>query len=64
MARRRRAEPRPVTPDAQYNSKLVAHLILCLGVVVVAFPVYLTFIASTHQPADIVNGTMELPLPT
>ena len=41
-------------------AKLVAHLILCLGVVVVAFPVYLTFIASTHQPADIVNGTMGL----
>jgi sn-glycerol 3-phosphate transport system permease protein len=39
-------------------AKLVAHLILCLGVAVVAFPVYLTFIASTHQPADIVNGTM------
>ncbi|MBL8706859.1 MAG: sn-glycerol-3-phosphate ABC transporter permease UgpE [Rhodospirillales bacterium] len=41
-------------------AKLVAHLILCLGVAVVAFPVYLTFIASTHQPADIVNGTMGL----
>ncbi len=27
MARRRRAEPRPVTPDAQYNSDLVARLI-------------------------------------
>jgi len=41
-------------------SKLVAHLILCLGVAIVAFPVYLTFIASTHEPADIVNGTMGL----
>jgi len=41
-------------------SKLVAHLILCLGVAIVAFPVYLIFIASTHEPADIVNGTMGL----
>jgi sn-glycerol 3-phosphate transport system permease protein len=38
----------------------LAHAILWLGVAVVAFPVYLTLIASTHDPADIVNGTMGL----
>lgn len=41
-------------------SNLVAHAILWLGIAVVAFPVYLTLIASTHEPADIVNGTMGL----
>ncbi|MCC6468166.1 MAG: sn-glycerol-3-phosphate ABC transporter permease UgpE [Alphaproteobacteria bacterium] len=41
-------------------SKFVAHAILVAGIVIVAFPVYLTLIASTHEPADIVNGTMGL----
>jgi sn-glycerol 3-phosphate transport system permease protein len=40
--------------------KFVAHAILLLGIAIVAFPVYLTLIASTHEPADIVNGTMGL----
>ena len=39
---------------------LLAHLALCLGVLVLAFPVYLTFVGSTH-PQDIVsNGQMPL----
>jgi sn-glycerol 3-phosphate transport system permease protein len=38
----------------------LAHAILWLGIAVVAFPVYLTLIASTHEPAEIVNGTMGL----
>ena len=41
-------------------ANLAAHVILWLGIAVVAFPVYLTFVASTHEPIDIVNGTMGL----
>jgi sn-glycerol 3-phosphate transport system permease protein len=36
------------------------HLILWIGVLIVAFPVYLAFIASTHDPAVIANGQMPL----
>lgn len=39
---------------------IVPHLILCLGVAIVAFPVYLAFIASTHEPSIISNGQMPL----
>src|SRR3712207_652873 len=39
---------------------LFAHLVLCLGVAIVAFPVYLAFVASTHEPAIIANGQMPL----
>ncbi len=39
---------------------LMAHLILVLGVAVVAFPVYLTFVASTHEQTLIANGQMPL----
>jgi sn-glycerol 3-phosphate transport system permease protein len=38
----------------------LAYLILSLGVLIVAFPVYLTFVASTWDAATIING--ELPL--
>ena len=37
---------------------LIPHLILLLGVAVVAFPVYLAFVASTHETALIANGNM------
>ncbi len=37
-----------------------AHAILWTGIAVVAFPVYLTFIASTHEPSVIANGQMPL----
>jgi sn-glycerol 3-phosphate transport system permease protein len=40
---------------------LLAHLVLVLGVVVVVFPVYVTFIASTQTTRDIVT-TIPLPL--
>ncbi|MDE2147870.1 MAG: sn-glycerol-3-phosphate ABC transporter permease UgpE [Burkholderiales bacterium] len=36
---------------------LLAHLVLLLGVLVVAFPVYVTFIASTQTTQDIVTST-------
>ncbi len=39
---------------------LIPHLILLLGLAVVAFPVYLAFDASTHDPTTITNGQMGL----
>src|SRR5689334_2455804 len=39
---------------------LLPHLILLAGVVVVAFPVYLAVIASTHDNTVIANGQMPL----
>ncbi|MFZ5738552.1 carbohydrate ABC transporter membrane protein 2 (CUT1 family) [Rhodopseudomonas thermotolerans] len=39
---------------------LVPHLILWIGVAVVAFPVYLAFVASTQDNATIANGQMSL----
>src|SRR5262245_28206965 len=38
----------------------LAHLALCLGVFIVAFPVYLTFVGSTHPPSVIANGQMPI----
>ena len=38
----------------------LAHLVLILGVVVVAFPVYIALIASTHGPNDFLSGTIPL----
>ena len=37
-----------------------SHLILILGVLVVAFPLYLTFVASTHTTSEIVQAPMTL----
>ena len=34
------------------------HVILCLGVFIVAFPVWLAFVASTHDAATVVGGNM------
>jgi sn-glycerol 3-phosphate transport system permease protein len=39
---------------------LVPHLVLLAGVAVVAFPVYLALIASTHEASVIANGEMPL----
>lgn len=39
---------------------LMAHLVLLLGIVIVAFPVYITFVASTRDATDIIHGTMPL----
>lgn len=41
-------------------SDFIAYFILSLGVLIVAFPVYLAFIASTHDAATVVNGNMPL----
>ena len=34
---------------------LLAHVVLVLGVLIVAFPVYITFVASTHANEAIVH---------
>lgn len=39
---------------------LIAHLVLWAGIAIVAFPVYLTFVASTHDATSIANGQMPL----
>ena len=39
---------------------LLAHAILILGVLLVAFPLYVTFVASTQTAQDIVNAPMSL----
>jgi sn-glycerol 3-phosphate transport system permease protein len=39
---------------------LAAHLVLLLGIAIVAFPVYITFVASTRDATDIIHGTMPL----
>ncbi|MBZ5488860.1 sn-glycerol-3-phosphate ABC transporter permease UgpE [Halomonas aquamarina] len=39
---------------------ILTHLVLILGVLVVAFPVYVAFIASTHEPGAFVRGVMPL----
>ena len=39
---------------------LIPHLILLIGVAVVAFPVYLCFVGSTHEQSVIANGQMPI----
>ncbi len=38
----------------------LAHVVLILGVLFVAFPVWLAFVASTHPSSDFLSGTMPL----
>ena len=39
---------------------VLSHLIMIVGVLVVAFPVYLTFVASTHTTQEVVQVPMPL----
>ncbi len=39
---------------------ILAHIVLIAGVLVVAFPVYIAFIASTHEPSAFVSGVVPL----
>src|SRR3954463_7964209 len=39
---------------------LLSHVVLALGVVVVAFPLYITFVASTHTMQEVVQRPMPL----
>ena len=38
----------------------ISHVVLVLGVLIVAFPLYITFVASTHTAQDIVQVPMPL----
>ena len=40
--------------------RLLAHAVMLLGVLIVAFPLYLAFVASTHTAQDIVQAPMPL----
>ncbi|HEV7309940.1 sn-glycerol-3-phosphate ABC transporter permease UgpE [Ensifer sp.] len=41
-------------------STLISHLLLVIGIVIVALPIYYTFIASTHSSIEIVRPPMSL----
>ncbi|WP_077965718.1 sn-glycerol-3-phosphate ABC transporter permease UgpE [Ensifer adhaerens] len=41
-------------------STLISHLVLVIGIVIVALPIYYTFIASTHSSIEIVRPPMSL----
>ncbi len=46
--------------ESRRFGNLLPHLILWIGIAIVAFPVYLAFIGSTHDAAVIANGQMPL----
>lgn len=52
------AEPSPLAPRGA--GRLVAHFWMILGVIVVAFPVYYVFIASTHSTQTILRPPLPL----
>ncbi len=39
---------------------VLTHVVLILGVMVVAFPLYLTFVASTHTTSELMQAPMPL----
>lgn len=39
---------------------VIAHMVLILGVLLVAFPVYMAIIASTHEPSEFISGVVPL----
>ena len=39
---------------------LLAHVVMILGMLVVAFPLYIAFVASTHTAQEIVQAPMPL----
>ena len=46
--------------ERQRFGNLIPHVVLCIGVLIVAFPVYLAFVATTQDTATIANGQMSL----
>jgi sn-glycerol 3-phosphate transport system permease protein len=46
--------------ESRRHRNLIAYLVLAIGVVIVAFPVYVAIIASTHDAATLINGNMPL----
>lgn len=41
-------------------AKLIAHLMLVIGILIVAFPIYYTFVASTMTSAEVIRAPMSL----
>ncbi|HEY5581736.1 MAG TPA: sn-glycerol-3-phosphate ABC transporter permease UgpE [Rhodoferax sp.] len=39
---------------------MLAHLVMVIGVLIVAFPIYLAFVASTHSPQEIMQAPMPI----
>ena len=39
---------------------ILAHAVMIIGVLIILFPVYLAFVASTHTPADVMQAPMPL----
>src|SRR3954463_7470182 len=60
--RRHAEKPRDVGLMVENNrfGNVIAHVILWIGIAIVAFPVYLAFVGSTHEPSIIANGQMPL----
>ena len=46
--------------ERKHIGNIVPHVILWIGIAIVAFPVYLAFIGSTHDAATIANGQMPI----
>src|SRR5690348_16154919 len=46
--------------ERQPGLTLLTHVVLSAGVAVVAFPIYVTFVASTHTLDDVVRAPMPL----
>ena len=46
--------------ESRRHRNLMAYLVLAIGVFIVAFPVYVAIIASTHDGATVINGNMPL----
>src|SRR5262245_26044113 len=46
--------------ERQRLGDLIPHIVLLIGVAIVAFPVYLCFVGSTHPQAVIANGQMPI----
>ena len=46
--------------ESRRHRNLMAYLVLTVGVFVIAFPVYVAIIASTHDAATLINGNMPL----
>ncbi|HET7793815.1 MAG TPA: sn-glycerol-3-phosphate ABC transporter permease UgpE [Rhizobacter sp.] len=46
--------------DRSHTLRLLSHLVMVLGVAIVAFPLYLAFVASSHTAQDIVQAPMPM----
>ena len=46
--------------ERQSGLTLLTHAVLLAGIAVVAFPIYVTFVASTHTLDDVVRAPMPL----